>query len=182
MMKTSRAILLLAFVGLAISNAHAQSEYDEGQIDINAGLGLIPTFGLGNVQMPLSLSVDYAVQEDVGIGDIGIGGYLGYSNSTEDDPNYGKITRAYYIAGVRGTYHVDFIEGVDTYFGVLAALRIATLEVENNPFSNLPAAGGGTGYSLFAGGRYYFSENVGVFAEVGYGISIINAGLSFRIR
>lgn len=182
MRKTSKAFLLLVIMGLAVFSAKGQSEYDEGQIDINAGLGIIPTFGLGKVQMPISLSVDYAVQEDVGIGDIGIGGYLGFSSSTENDPNYGNISRAYYIAGVRGTYHVDFIEGVDTYFGVLAALRVATLKVENSAFGDLPSAGGGTGYSLFAGGRYYFSENVGVFAEIGYGISIINAGLSVRIR
>lgn len=180
-MKLTKSFWLAALISFATYGLNAQSEYEEGQIDVNLGVGLIPTFGLGDVGLPLSVSVDYGFREEVGPGDVGIGGYIGYSGSTDNDPNFGDVTRTYVIVGVRGTYHIDLIEGVDTYAGLLAAFNVATVSVENNPAGfNIPSAGGGAGYSLFAGGRYYFTDNLGVFAEVGYGISIINGGLSVK--
>jgi hypothetical protein len=36
-------------------------------------------------------------------------------------------------------------------------------------------------YSAFVGGTFYMLDQVGVFAEVGYGVSLLNAGLAFRL-
>ncbi|HEX2605726.1 MAG TPA: hypothetical protein VHK91_00040, partial [Flavisolibacter sp.] len=36
------------------------------------------------------------------------------------------------------------------------------------------------GVGIFAGGRYYFAPNVGAFAELGYGISPLQLGLTVK--
>jgi hypothetical protein len=34
--------------------------------------------------------------------------------------------------------------------------------------------------SVYVGGRWYFTENFGVFAEAGYGVAFLTLGASFR--
>lgn len=176
-MKSLKLLFLVAAV--SICTVHSiQAQYEEGQIDVNAGIGLVPTFGTGDVSIPVSLSVDYGLKEDVGSGSIGVGGYIGYAGSTQTLPFFGDLTYTYIIVGARGTYHMDLVDGFDTYGGILAGFNIASVSIENEgAFGTTPTAGGGFTYSFFAGGRYYFTENIGAFAEVGYGISILNVGL-----
>lgn len=35
-------------------------------------------------------------------------------------------------------------------------------------------------YSLLVGGRYRFTEHIGAFLELGYGVTIINLGLNLK--
>ena len=42
------------------------------------------------------------------------------------------------------------------------------------------ADGSGIGFSIHVGGRYYFTDNFGAFAEVGYGIAYANLGVSLK--
>ena len=43
------------------------------------------------------------------------------------------------------------------------------------------ASSSGLAYSGFVGGRYYFSEKLAAFAEIGYGISVLTFGVSFKL-
>lgn len=155
----------------------SQAQYAEGQIDAQAGAGLITFFGTGDVSIPLSLSVDYGLQDN-----IGVGAYLGYAGASEKLTILGDVNYTYLIVGARGTYHKEFVEGIDTYGGVLAGFNMASVSYENNPTGvPEPNAGGGFTYSFFAGARYHFTENLGAFAEVGYGISLITAGITYKM-
>lgn len=40
---------------------------------------------------------------------------------------------------------------------------------------------GGPGFSGFIGGRYFFNNKLGVYAELGYGVSTLNAGVAFKL-
>ena len=39
--------------------------------------------------------------------------------------------------------------------------------------------GSAAGLSAYVGGRYFFTDNVGVFAEAGYGVSYLTIGAAF---
>jgi hypothetical protein len=39
---------------------------------------------------------------------------------------------------------------------------------------------GGFVFAVYGGARYRFTENVGAFAELGYGISFVNIGANFK--
>ena len=54
----------------------------------------------------------------------------------------------------------------------------ATAE-EHDEF-NLNASGGDIDFELHAGGRYLFNNKIGAFAELGYGISPLQIGVTFK--
>ncbi|TNE78581.1 MAG: hypothetical protein EP332_13950 [Bacteroidetes bacterium] len=175
-MKKSIAFLSLLMLTL-IWAPRASAQYEPGQMDFNLGIGLVPTFGAGNGGLPISISGDYGIKEN-----IGIGGYLGYARSSETLPFFGKTTYSYFILGLRGTYHYPILDGLDTYGGALLGYNVASVSIENTfPGWPEPKAASGLSYSFFLGARYHFNDQFGAFGELGYGISILNLGLTLKL-
>jgi len=40
---------------------------------------------------------------------------------------------------------------------------------------------GGFAYGIYAGARYYFTPNIGIYGELGYSFGYINAGVAFKL-
>lgn len=142
------------------------SPFHAGQVDISAGIGLIP---LGYSGKPFSVSVDVAMSDA-----ISIGGYFGSANAVvpiADLDNWYNIKTTSVrttIIGVRFLYHFYLSDNLDSYAGSTIAYATATASVWDAS-------------SLFVGGRYRFGRNIGVFIEIGYGVSVFNTGLNFRL-
>src|SRR5690606_27342499 len=86
------------------------------------------------------------------------------------------------FVGVRGTYHLTLLKDknnkFDPYGGVTLGMRFLSHKDSNpltNPAYNRAYPIGG----LFVGARYKFTPNFGVFAEAGYDVSFLRAGLAF---
>lgn len=47
-------------------------------------------------------------------------------------------------------------------------------------FTPQAAEVGGVAYGLHVGGRYYFTDQIGAYAELGYGIALLNIGLTAK--
>lgn len=176
-----KKIILTAFAflfAITLINEVQAQQFQQGQMDLNVGVGLVPTFGTGDVGIPLSVSLDYGFNDQ-----ISLGGYVGYAGSNDNFPFLGKVSYTYLIFGARGAYHFELTENLDTYAGLLLGYNIASVSVENSsPGMPEPDAAGGFAYSLFAGARYHFSEKIGVFGEIGYGISVLNLGLTVKLN
>jgi hypothetical protein len=175
---------------LTISNLQAQS-YEIGSNVINAGLGLgySINYGFGNSTPVISGSFEHGLIE-AGPGTVGIGGIISYQgNRYSYSDGFGTYKRKWsttFIA-VRGTYHPDALVG-DNY-DVYGALQLGLY----NYGYNYSATGiytaanynsglnSGLGLGLVAGGRYYFTDNIGGFAEIGYDISYLKIGLSIKL-
>jgi len=91
------------------------------------------------------------------------------------------------MVAARAAYHWDVLnaKNAEVYAGVLVGLRIATYSYEtNDPGRNDPYSYANSSvyptYSAFAGARWYFVKNFGLFAEVGYGISYATGGFSIK--
>jgi hypothetical protein len=191
MKKTPKMILLSLLLALMIPlfTLNAQtSTFKQGDLVFNAGLGLGATYGTywGSLYTPtvppIFITGDYCLREDLGPGNLGVGGILAYSSyKYEYDPSYGSKYNVIFI-GVRGTYHfVDLVDKMDLYGGISLGGKIqiekpygdnngATYDV--NPSTAL--------VEIFAGARYYFSDNVGVMSELGYGVAWIKLGVSLK--
>jgi hypothetical protein len=143
-----------------------------------------------------SLTYEQAWPKKLGPGYLGIGAYLGYQreyyNYDYDDiwfntKYYYHHNWSYYMIAARGAYHWDVLnaKNAEVYAGVLVGLRIQTHNYETNdpdkrdPYTYSTSAVYPT-YSVFAGARWYFVPNFGLFAEVGYGISYLTGGLSIK--
>lgn len=177
MKKLFISAIVLLFTIVLTNEAQAQ-KFQQGQIDLNLGVGLGATFGTGDIGLPLSLSLDYGINDN-----ISIGGYVGYAGSNENLPFVGEISYTYLIVGARGAYHFDVTENLDTYAGLLLGYNISSVSIENS-IAGAPErdAGGGFTYSIFAGARYHFTDKIGAFGEIGYGISVLNLGLTVKLK
>lgn len=172
-MKKAITIIFIAFMGISLS---ATAQFEKGQKDLNVGVGLLSTFGAGKATLPpVSVSLDFGITDN-----ISLGAYLGYSMFKEEFAGLNYTWKySYLIVGARGAYHFDLLDNMDTYAGLLLAYNLASVELEGN--SNLPEpSAGGIAYSGFLGARYHFNERIGAFGELGYGISVLNLGLTVK--
>jgi len=184
LVKTSSAIAC-ALLFFAFSQLNAQV-YSKGQQDLHLGVGLGTFYGSGyrTVLPPLNVSYEKGITEN-----IGVGAYAGYASSRY---NYGfsdyHWTYNYLIFGARGVYHYDLFKNpkLDTYGGIMLGFTIANAKFHSdNPLYKesdytSPASGGLT-WSGFVGARYQFKEKLGAYAELGYGVSVLNLGIRLKL-
>lgn len=173
--------LLSAFLFLFTAKASAQEpldtavalQYQEGQTDMNLGIGLINYYAHYHSRVPhILLSYERGLSDHISTG--GFLAYASYSRYADFRYSYG-----YASVGGRAAYHQPLLEGVDTYAGVAAGLRLRLNSYEDParaPFSRVGVIG-----AVFVGGRYHFTENLGVFAELSFGMTFVNFGISYRI-
>lgn len=188
------AFFSIAFVIFSLFSAarvHAQA-FEAGTNVISAGIGLGSSLASGftyGTQSPgISASYDRGIWE-AGPGVISLGGYIGYKSFKYGYADAGgaySYKWNYTIIGARGAYHFTGInvENLDLYAGVMIAydnLSFSYSSTNGVSYSgNTGAYNSGLGLSVFAGARYYFAGNLGVFGELGYGVSILGIGLSYK--
>ena len=153
------------------------------------GLDFDNYYGSDVTRMPaININYDHGIIKEVGPGTIGIGGLISYKRSTYRYSNdkY-KETWTNYTFGVRGTYHLTILKDknnkFDPYAGVTFGMRINryrdTYYTSNaylyNYTNTHPV------YGAFVGAKYNFAKVLGVFAELGYDISLFRVGLNLNL-
>jgi hypothetical protein len=148
---------------------------------LNVGVGL-SSYYYGN---PIGLSFESGVSEN-----ISVGGQFDY-NSGNYDGYYGSSYRwgysAYYL-GIRGSYHVNQLlkinsKNVDLYAGVGLGYQRFRWDDESYGYGygynyNYRS---GLFFNYFIGGKYYFTDKIGGFLELGYtGLSSARVGLAVK--
>lgn len=191
MKKTPKMILLSLALALMIPffTLNAQTEtFKQGDLVFSAGFGIGATYGsywgssYKTTVPPIFISGDYCLREDLGPGNLGVGGIIAYSAyKYEPSPDWGYKYSDLFI-GVRGTYHfTDLVDKMDLYGGLTLGGEIindkgygdyAGYEYSINSSSAL--------VELFAGARYYFSDNFAVMSELGYGIAWLKLGVALK--
>ncbi len=170
-------VSLLALV-LVCAYTNAQNyNFVKGQVDLNIGLGIGGTLvgaGAKTKFLPIGVSLDFGINDQ-----ISVGGYFGYAGAELESFGFNGETYDYtnLIFGGRVGYHFAMIDGVDTYAGGMLGYNQA--KIGDSLFGDLGV--GGFIWAGYVGGNYILSDSFGVFAELGYGVSIIRLGanLSF---
>jgi hypothetical protein len=183
------ATLLLAATFCTITT-HAQF-FEKGTNVISAGVGLgghFGSFSYGSQTPGLSIQYEKGIWETGGPGVISLGGYAGvkgykYSGSSGSYSYSEKWN--YTVLGVRSAYHYNGInnEKFDVYGGLMLSYNILSYKFSDNGSSSTHLSGNygsAVGFSLYAGGRYLFTDNLGAFAELGYGVSYLTLGLAYK--
>jgi opacity protein-like surface antigen len=118
---------------------------------------------------PVALGFEYGVAEK-----IGIGVQLGYGQvkSTSTGTFTSNETLTSFQAFARGNYHFGSSAKFDPYIGVgMGYGNFKYKYSDNDPSSDpletisIPSA---FGFTAALGARYYVSQNIGVYAEIGY--------------
>jgi len=177
-MKKLFSILFVVAIFAGISFGQG---YQKGVNNLNIGIGFGDVVGGYGSQdfPPISVGLQFGIHEK-----ISVGGIIGYSTSSESW-FYGKYKYSYIIIGARGEYHfMEPSDKLDLYAGVTLGYNIVSSSWEaNNGYSGYSATASGSDlfYGFHAGARYAFSPTFGAFAEVGYGLGIINIGVNFKL-
>jgi len=178
------AIIMAAPLMLAQESAQ-ESWFNKGDKVINLGIGIGNTLYSGSYYTrgvpPISVSYEQGIVDGIAEkGVIGILGYVGYTSYKYDYLGWGyKYSNI--IIGAGGLFHYPLVNKLDTYAGILLGYNIATAtEFGTYPGYDYNASSGGIVFSGFVGARYYFTESVAAFAQVGYGIAYLTFGVSFK--
>jgi hypothetical protein len=184
-MKKLVAVLALV-LSANVSNAQA---FEKGGNYVHVGFGVDP-YGrntkfvyVGNDYRigPIVAGYEVGITEKLGIGRIGVGGVIGQSFYGTKIGNGDRITWSRTSILGRCAYHFDFgIDKMDVYAGVGVGVYIDSDEKSNNSGLILSNGGVGATHYEFAGIRYYFTDNFGVYAEAGFGLAALNGGLVFK--
>ena len=172
---------VIVFSLFVTKNASAQEgpKFDDvtGVNLLNAGIGL-GTYGLyGTGGLPLAASFEHGFSKNISAGlEAGL-----VQRKFADGWKY-----SYFIIGARASYHFNEVLNVanpklDVYGG--AGLLYRHFKVKySGEWDELygKASSGDVTLDLHAGGRYMFNNNVGGYAEVGYGISPLKLGITLK--
>ena len=174
----------LSFCG--IRQANAQEIFHKG----NQTASLLVGLGVYNDGIPpILLSYEYCVADNLingNNGSIGVGAEGGYFAI-----KYGNKTAHSWVhsglVGGRASFHYQFVNKLDTYAGLFlgailtggstTSIDLGDQNIKTNKSSDVSAA---FGWGVHVGARYYFTPNFAVNAELGYGFSIANLGVTFR--
>ncbi len=191
MKKGIRIVVLSLVLALCIPFTGLNAQlFDEGDKVVSFGVGLGATYYvLGSAYSttlpPLFVAGDYCFREDLGPGSLGLGAYMSFSGYKSTyyiaGDKYGnKYTSI--IFGARGTYHfTDLVDNLDLYGGVMIGPEIVINKYYgDNAYDDISPDGSGIAYDVFAGARYYLTDNFAGMAEMGYGIAWFKLGVSLK--
>ena len=181
----------LAVCILAGSFASAQSpSFIKGDNVVSLGIGiggnLYGWTSGSNVKKipPISVSFEHGIVGNLFNDEncsLGVGGLLAYSSAKWDGGGYGWKSSSI-VVGARGAIHYAFMDKLDTYAGLMLGYHIYSHKWTGDYGGyNTSAGASGLAFSFFGGARYYFTNSIAAFAELGYGYAILNLGVSFKL-
>ena len=170
---------LLLFVCLVLAgNLYAQkNSFSEGDKLLNLGIGLNSYYSGG---IPFGASFEYGVT-DV----ISAGANIDYLSYTYDYAGFGSYKFTALYIGARGSYHFNELlnlnnDKIDLYAGVTLGYRSFSWSDDFNG-SIGDSYGSGVFFGIYAGGKYYFTEKIAAFTELGaVGSTNVRLGVAFR--
>ncbi|MDI9878294.1 hypothetical protein [Flectobacillus longus] len=167
-------VLLFMFIAAFItSNAQAQA-FQNGDKLLNLGLGLNSYYSGG---VPFGASFEVGIDDD-----LSVGANVDYLSNS----NYGYRFTALYFGG-RGSYHFNRVlnikdEKFDLYAGADLGYRSFSWADSYSGLS-IDSYGSGIYLGVHLGAKYYFSDKVGAFAELGaVGSTNARIGVGFKLK
>jgi len=179
-MQFMKKIVLFLAILLSVSFYARAQEFESGTNVINVGIGFGGDFGTfltSSVSPGISVSYERGIWDIGGPGVISLGGYIGakaYRYEFLDT----RSKWSYTTIGFRGAYHFNGleVENLDLYGGAMLAYNIANFSGDAVGFT----VSSTVRPTVFVGGRWYFNDTFGVFAEASYGVAYLTLGGSIR--
>jgi len=188
-----KTVLLFAMFLFAFTSQAQQLEQGNSLINLGAGMGSYYTSGSGykTTLPPLEASYEYMINDNVSVG-----GFFGMTSSEykQEIPDiYNnttisyKITFGYMAFGGVGNYHFVNNDEFDVYGGIKLGYTNAKIEMDSNDsdfdqiLKTLDYKGSGVLFGAQAGARYFFSDNMAVNVELGYGFALAKLGLTIKL-
>lgn len=193
-----KIVLSLAVFALAAGSLEAQVVLKKGSVDFAAGVGLVPTYvadGAHINMLPVNLRLGFRLSDNFSMSAFAAYSASEKNNVIRPDDSIDNIKNQEVTLGVRGAVHALRAERFDIYGGFMLGYNMPNTEVTQvtAPKSGNPLPGAlrpsftreatnKMTYSGFIGASYLAGRNLGVFGELGYGISLFNVGMQWKLR
>lgn len=161
--------------------------FDKGQWDIQGGVGLFPTYvadRVENIILPASLTARWMTSKNVSLGI-----FTGYSLSRSRRPNAlcGSWYNHTYFLGLQTGFHYTKIDNWDLFGGFSLAYQHIQLKpaspdgLQIRRLCGIQPQSGKMVLTAFIEIRFAFTPRYTVFANLGYGISILQFGIGYKL-
>ena len=185
---TSKGVLVLVLVLMATGGVFAQNWYDSyapglenNSFFINGGIGWGPTGGYNMGIPPISVSVDFKLPIDLPITVGAIGTYSTWKYSSPYYTYRYEVTYTNIGIGGRGMWHFNFMPNLDVYAGLTIGYVIQNSSVTSGSAYDYNAGNSFFLWGFNAGARYFFTNAIGAYAELGYsGLQYASIGVTFK--
>lgn len=170
-------LTLLVATAMSFASGKVFAQYEKGDKLLNLGLNLGGTYGGGGIGTGASY--------EQGIHDfISVGAQVDFVSWNNGVFGY-KWKYNFWTFAARGSYHFGKhflkMDNLDLYGGPAIGYRAASFKAPDGYGGNYTDDyGSGVFFGVFAGARYYFKPNLGVFGEVGYNASPLKVGVAFK--
>lgn len=183
-----RLILFVALLVIVLQSGNAQRKKDL-KFDLSFGIGILSTFFKDKgtvVTPPLNLNFAHKLRSN-----FSLGLSLGYSATRiqqdvmKDDNPFEWVNR-YKVIQFRGAVHMDKLKLWDIYGGMWIAYHHSGIELSKGSWEKLTEhtmikpSSGKLNVSAFVGARFAINSKIGIYSELGLGISLITTGLSYQ--
>jgi len=162
-------LLIISFFFFS-SLIYAQSPIAKGGSQLNAGIGL-SSWGV-----PVYVGLDFGVHPD-----ITVGGEISYRSYSD---NYSNNNYTHSVIGIsgNGNYHFNRVLEIPRNWDFYAGLNLG-FYIWNSPSNYAGSHSSGLGLGAQIGGRYFFSDKIGLNLEFGGGNSLSGGklGLTFKL-
>ncbi len=177
------------FLGLVGSIFAQPLTFEQQSIGISIGIPSMYDHAYTSQSPAVTARYEYGLSDKIGIGYIGLGGLLSIAGGEFNTVNIDNVEFSQTLIGPRAAYHFDMVDltgnkdwnKIDVYGGAFLGLKFERSKYtllgsnERHKDSNTKLA-----TDLFAGIRYAFTPNIGAFGEMGFGVSYLSIGVSFR--
>lgn len=168
-----KKVLIVIALMISFAAIYAQNPVAKGQAQINAGVGL-SSWGV-----PVYFGIDYGVHKD-----ITMGGEISYRGRYREQHGHDYYNHS--IVGISGNanYHFNHILEIPRDWDFYAGLNLGYY-IWNSPsdydYNDRHVSGLGLGAQV--GGRYYFTDSIGINLEFGGSNAFSGGklGLSFKL-
>ena len=156
------------------------------RVFFNTGIGIGPTQGYDRGVPPISGSLDFRLSDAIPISLGAILSYNTWESSTGLSPYRIEVTYRNIGFGARAMYHFLTRDNFNVYTGITLGWvsQSARIHYGYGFFTGPRPSISSDPFFLFGanvGARFFFTNRIGVFSELGYsGLQIFNAGLTIR--
>lgn len=162
--------LVFALTLLASSASFAQLAVDKGTKFINLGVGIGGYGYYSGGSVGFNAAADFGVAKNITVG--AVAGYRSYGSVSTYNYNSFDI-------GARGSYHFNELlnlttDKVDLYAGLGVSYFSFSYGGFIDSYSTVYVPG-------HIGGRYFFSEKLGGFAELGSSLATLKVGVTLKL-
>lgn len=191
-MRKIQILTLTLLISFSAFNTKAQT-FAKGTTVANVGMGFgWYNYGYNIISLPaISFSLEKGIYDISDLGTISIGAIGGWKHASYIDNFYRTTTykqrwnwNDYIVAGRCALHFTALkIDKTDLYGGIALGLRIESAHYRDEYLNyNSTSSSINPLFSVYAGGRYYFTEKLALYGEVGYGLGYLTIGASYKLK